>query len=251
MAISLLFLVVAVIYLSCSSHSRDIVPLVCNIANESTWIWVPTRLQLTYPHSMTTSCLHGSTPLSGCASGKQRRSLLMPWTPTSHNREARRRWWKSPMILQPHMLQTKHPFSCCKQIKVHQVGPANLMIIFPTITHMSIFLLLNMLPLIQEKSIVMCKNCRKHSVALVSSAHVPLGSSRQLPIHMANTKACNNGSCPEWKSECYLLDSGWRSCLSSSRTEREAYSKFGRLSQQDKFGQPQGVLLSSYGWSDC
>lgn len=65
MAISLLFLVVAVIYLSCSSHSRGIIPLICNIANESTWIWVPTRLQLMYPHSMTTCCLHGSTPLSG------------------------------------------------------------------------------------------------------------------------------------------------------------------------------------------
>ena len=36
-------------------------------------------------------------------------------------------------------------------------------------------LLLNMLPLIHQKSIIMCKNCRKDSVALVSSAHVPLG----------------------------------------------------------------------------
>lgn len=134
------------------------------------------------------------------ASGKQLRSFLVPWTPTSHTWEGRTRW-KSTMILQPHMLQTKRPFSCYKQIKVHQVGSANLMMIFPTRTHMSIFLLLNMHPLIHEKSITMFKNCRKDSVALVSSAHVPLGSSRQLTVHMANTKACHNGSCPEWKSE--------------------------------------------------
>ena len=238
--ISLPFLVVALTYLSYSSHSRGTVPLNCqSIANESTWIWMPTRLQLMQPHSMTTCCLHGSTPLSGCASGKQLRSLPVPWTPTSHTWQPRTRRWASHVADKTsiQLLQANQSPSSCLNTLNDDIFHKN------PYEHLFVAEYAPSDPwekyrYVQELQKGLCRPC----VLCTCSIGGPVSNYLfvwPIPKHATMEAALSENQNIISQIQADVL------------VHHQDYFQIWETLSQDKFGKPQRVLPSSYRWSDC